>query len=407
MMGALVLGPFGCVVVSTSRTERDAGGSDGSHEIDSGNHAVGAEATRALLGSVSERVIFSTIRSFEDAAAELERRTQTSATSNSSADREAAQQAWRAAIGIWQELELMQIGPAGMTGTLGGLDLRDEIHSWPLTNACRIDQEVVSGDYEDRAMFKMEAVNVRGLDALEYLLFAEGTENACAPSATINASGAWRAIVDAGTLAQRRAAYAHTLAVLVHERATELEHAWDPTGGDWVGQLARAGMSGSMYSSAQEALNAISDAFFYLDKELKDMKIAGPAAISDVCMAASCPERLESQWAGASRDHMIANLRGAQRIFLGDRPGTDAPGFDDLLIAVGAREMAERTANAFSNAIATAEALPLIDSSSLMAELDGLRNLHTAVRAITDLLKTEFVTVLDLELPERAQGDND
>lgn len=403
---ALVVAPLGCVVVSTSRSERDAGVSDAADRVD-GDAVMGAAATRALLQSVGDRVVVPTIRSFVEATAELERRTAAYMSSGTSTDRDAAQQAWRTAIGLWQELEPMQIGPAGMSGTLGGQDLRDEIDSWPLTNACRIDQEIVSGDYEDRAAFKSEAVNVRGLDALEYLLFVDGTENACAPSASINSAGSWRAIVDAGTLAARRAAYAHTLAALVQERANELLHAWDAAGGDWVGQLSRAGMSGSMYPTAQEALNAISDALFYLDKELKDMKIAAPGAISEICMATSCPERLESQWAASSRDHMIANLRGAQRVFLGGPPDVDAPGFDDLLTAVGARDTALRVASAFSSAIAAAEAMPTIEPSSLMRALDALRALHAAVRAITDLLKTEFVSVLDLELPERAQGDND
>ena len=32
---------------------------------------------------------------------------------------------------------------------------------------------------------------------------------------------------------------------------------------------------------------------------------------------------------------------------------------------------------------------------------------YTAFKGLTDLLKTEFVTVLNLELPKTTQGDND
>jgi hypothetical protein len=32
---------------------------------------------------------------------------------------------------------------------------------------------------------------------------------------------------------------------------------------------------------------------------------------------------------------------------------------------------------------------------------------YTAFKGLTDLLKTEFVTVLNLELPKSTQGDND
>ena len=46
------------------------------------------------------------------------------------------------------------------------------------------------------------------------------------------------------------------------------------------------------------------------------------------------------------------------------------------------------------------------DDSTLEA-FDETTQLHAAVKRITDNLKTEFVTVLDLELPQVLEGDND
>jgi hypothetical protein len=36
-----------------------------------------------------------------------------------------------------------------------------------------------------------------------------------------------------------------------------------------------------------------------------------------------------------------------------------------------------------------------------------VRALYDAVKGVTDVLKTEVVTVLDLELPQKVEGDND
>ena len=49
-----------------------------------------------------------------------------------------------ATMAAWQELEGLQIGPAGSSlSTIGGQDLRDEIYSYPNVNRCRSDQETV------------------------------------------------------------------------------------------------------------------------------------------------------------------------------------------------------------------------------------------------------------------------
>src|SRR5690606_29393153 len=111
-------------------------------------------------------------------------------------------QAWREAMVLWQRAELTQLGPTGLMGSvLAGEDLRDEIYSWPLVNPCRIDQELVAKSYEDTDQLASALINLRGLDALEYLLFHDGPGNACAATVSINKDGSWDAI--APELAQR------------------------------------------------------------------------------------------------------------------------------------------------------------------------------------------------------------
>ena len=39
--------------------------------------------------------------------------------------------------------------------------------------------------------------------------------------------------------------------------------------------------------------------------------------------------------------------------------------------------------------------------------MPGVQRLYDALRAIVAILKTEFISVLDLELPKRVEGDND
>ncbi|MCA9616924.1 MAG: hypothetical protein KC586_29390, partial [Myxococcales bacterium] len=58
-------------------------------------------------------------------------------------------------------------------------------------------------------------------------------------------------------------------------------------------------------------------------------------------------------------------------------------------------------------AIAIADALEGDVPELLAADANALQPLYDAIKAITDLLKTQILGMLDLELPDRAEGDND
>jgi hypothetical protein len=83
-------------------------------------------------------------------------------------------------------------------------------------------------------------------------------------------------------------------------------------------------------------------------------------------------------------------------------------GFDDLLRGVGSTELADRMSGDLAAAIAAADALPSGDLVALLAtDKAAVDGLYAAIKKVTDALKTDFVTVLDLELPKSSEGDND
>jgi predicted lipoprotein len=362
---------------------------------------------REILAHLGETVMLATYRDFATAAAALETATAAYSADPSDANRTAAQDAWRAAIAAWQAAEMFQLGPAGASGAMGvvgGQDLRPEIYSFPVTNTCRIDQETVESAHESPDAFATELVNVRGLDAMEYLLFVESTENTCAALSPINETGSWAALGADGVRA-RRARYANTLAILVRRHADALRDAWDPTGGDFVGQLATAGESGSQFPTARRALNDLAGAMLYIDTMTKDMKIGEPAGLVR-CTATSCPEELESRWARLGKDAVLVNLRTFQRLYLGAPPGTDAPGLDDLLLEIGAEALANQLRDAIAAAITAVEAVPGNLEDAIATDRAALQAAFDALTLVSRLFKMDLVTALDIELPSNF-GDND
>ena len=280
-------------------------------------------------------MILATYRDLTTAVTALEAATATYAADRTEPNRTAAQDAWRTAMDAWQLAEVFQVGPAGVSGVVsGGQDLRDEIYSWPLSNRCRVDQETVAAEFGSPELLAAELINVRGLDAMEYLLFTDDAANGCPADSPINLDGSWAAL-DADTLALQRADHAHALSQDVQRSVAVLVAAWELSAGAFVRELADAGNGSSVYATTLEGMNALTDAMFYVETETKDRKLAVPAGISLDCAAATCPDMVESLYAHLSRENVLSNVRAFERLHLGDSPGTDAPGFDDILRAQG------------------------------------------------------------------------
>jgi uncharacterized protein len=322
------------------------------------------------------------------------------------ATRAAARDAFRVAMDRWQVMEMMQFGPTAPGTALGGQDFRDNIYSWPRVSRCLVEEEIVARTYESPQFSTVLLTNRRGLGALEYLLFYEGSDTAC--GSTSPAVAGWMALSTTERDARKRAyavAAAHDVAV----RAAGLDTAWDPAAGNFAQTMRTAGTGNSVYPSTQDALNAVSNAVFYIETEVKDMKLAKPLGLDMMaCTNEICPELRESLFAERSKANLIPNVEGLRRLIEGCGPDYSGLGFDDLLVAVGAGAQAELLRTRAAAIRPTIDAIEEADlDQALMQDKPSVRAVYDAVKGVTDILKVDFVTILDLELPEGVGGDVD
>ena len=147
-------------------------------------------------------------------------------------------------------------------------------------------------------------------------------------------------------------------------------------------------------------------AMFYVDKVLKDTKIARPAGIKD-CVSDTCLDTLESPFARTSKERAIANLEGFRRLYLGGLDPESGVGFDDLLRDRGAADLADEILADTEAAIAALEAVEGTFYDALLADGSALDGAHAAVVEITDDLKGDFPVILMLNIPTEAAGDAD
>jgi uncharacterized protein len=284
------------------------------------------------------------------------------------------------------------------------------IYAWPLRAECKVDEQTVSQNFRSPDFhaqnFAVSPLTGRTLSALEYLLFNEALTNNCTQYAAINASGSWAAL-SAGDIQSRRRAYAAEAAKDVGTQALALTRAWSTEGDDFRARLVRPGPQNATFTSEQQALNAVAAALFYLDLEVKDFKLATPLGLTPECTSTACPDAIESRHTQLSLAYIQENLEGFRRLFEGCGENYAGLGFDDWLRDAGAGDLADRMVSDLSAAHATARALSGSLAQLLVSNKDGVAGVRTAIKKVTDELKTEMVTILNLELPATSEGDND
>lgn len=381
-----------------------AGGGNGNGDV------LGDDARRMVLADIGENVILPALREFADEANALDAAVAAHAAAPADPDaREAARGAWRAAMTSWQYLEPLQVGPAGLSSGLdatpGGLDLRSYVYAYPLLNVCTIEQLAA----DDVEVTPGSAIDTTGLGAIEFLLFNEDA-NPC----------------NLGTppTAAQRAAYAASAAERILTVATDLVDRWEPSGGDFLAEWRTAGAGSTVYSMPQDALDALSVAIFYVEKDTKDDKIADPTGIGATglteCPDVSCPERLESRLSGHSGENIRANIQAFLDVFSGVDGGM---GVNDLLRGIDRGDLADELTGELQ---ATLDHLPSIvpDFDTAVANvpdetqcINASANpegggvpvcaLHGYLERAMDTFRGPIVAALSLATPDRAAGDND
>ncbi|MCP3057473.1 imelysin family protein [Myxococcus sp. K38C18041901] len=372
---------------------------------DAGPGGPGPDTSRGALLKATGVCVERTAREFHTTSTALSQAVTAWAAQPDATSLAQAKTAYHAAMDSWQVAEVMQVGPAAPRGAAGGAELRDNIYSWPLVSRCAIEEQIVSKGYEAPG-FPTSLVSRRGLYALEYLMFYAGEDTACQGTSPIVAQGTWAAL-STEERASRKRAYAAVVAREVDLKAAQLVKAWAADQDNFSNTLATAGSGNTVFPTSQAALNSISDAMFYFEREGKDLKLARPLGMRE-CSTDTCPEHLESQFAHRSKANLRANLKGFRLLAEGCDENYTGTGFDDVLKAAGAEALAQKMVDRI---VAAEAAFPAIEEEDLHQALAqdkaSVRALHDAFKGVTDVLKTELVTVLDLELPQSVEGDND
>ena len=330
---------------------------------------------------------------FSEAAFELGRQVTLYADDPTDERLENARAAWIDAVVVWSKTTPSQFGPvASVTSdAYHGRGIGAFIHAWPSVNRCEVEKRVISRAYESG--YDGIVPSGRGLSALEYLLFYDGSDTVC--SANSSTGKTWVELSSA-EIAQAKRDYAKSLVGDVYLKAEELVSVWAKDGENFSAALESA----EGYGSEQEALNVVAWSFYYAHDYLRDLKVGPLAGIGTALRNDLTP------YAQVDLESAIANLEAFRALFQGCGEDGGGIGFDDWLVAVGAGELAQGILEALDDIEARAAGLPPLHT----ATPEDMATFYADLKVLTDLLKGQFFgsgSVLNLKLPASAASDTD
>lgn len=319
---------------------------------------------------------------------------------------------WRQAMNTFQILDAFKWGPLAEQNDT----LRFEIYSWPQTNSCWIDREVIASAGDDYAI--STNFNRKGLDALEYLIYDIDLSHSC--SAAVPATQGWNELAENDKIDARCRYGALIVDDLINQNEQVLE-AWTQAGGT-LDQIVNDSVD------FDREFNRLTDTLYYLDKQTKDAKLLQPLGIIDNCQLEVCLQKVEHPVSDTSLGSILYNIVGFQSAMEGypidlnlslEEQRKIAPGINALLVASGRSDFVERLTVKTEAAKVLAKQITSKNtrlSEEIKAGVDcgtngdlsaSICELTEKIRQVSNELKTEFAEILSIKVPAAASGDND
>lgn len=330
----------------------------------------GVDLRRQTLESIGHNVIMPMLLDFEAQSAQLEASAEIFCAAPDATNLETVRTDWDAARRPWKMMEVLNFGPIVERPERFG----PKIDFWPV----RPDniEDVLAGDAPlDVETLSLSGTAVRGLPVIEYLIF----QDASAADAVTRFEG------DAGA---RRCQYLIGATADLANNASGLRAAWDPDGGDFLGELINAGDGSATFTTLEQGVGEIANRMAFTCENIRADKLGRP--IGRLTDRTPQPELLESQFSDRATQDIVDNLRGIEAFFTGTYGDQRGMGFDEYAERRGI-DLDTPFQQRLQASISAIEAIPApmrdavaTDQELIEAAFDPIRDLQSMIQA--DLL---------------------
>ncbi|WP_306640767.1 imelysin family protein [Sanyastnella coralliicola] len=308
-------------------------------------------------------------------ASALARSVETLNDSISTSNLLSAQQAWMEAHAAWSACSFTQVGDIADTF------IHNKLYTWP-ANEQFIKKNLAANETFGEDFAEGIGSNSKGLGAIEYLLFGDGTTPA---------EEHVQALMDD----PKRASMAFSLAQNVQERSAQLEARWKEEAQAFIDN-PRTGVSGS--------LNQLVNMLIRATENLKIQQLQRPLGLTKG--DGPDPTAAQAFRSGASLQSIQQTVATIKHWYFGN---DNEYSLDELLLDPASLTPAdEQTHQKVQSAIAAAEsAVKEVDGSleaALFHDQDDVLTLHDKVAELYVILSVDLASALGVQV---TMGDND
>lgn len=330
-----------------------------------------ADFRQRLLEDWGQHVALPAYRRFETGAADLDAQVGALCTAPSADTLDAAKTAWGAARGPWKEAEVFAFGPYREAP----LRIQPKVDFWPVRPGS-IDAVLTGDGAVDAVTVAGLGAATKGLPAIEYLLWS------AEPAAFVD----------------RRCDYLRGLTTDLAVRAREIRAAWDPTEGDYAGQLARSGRGGA-FDTLQKGFAEVVNRMGYTLENMRFDKLGKPVGLEGGSAQA---DKVESGPSGRSIQDMHDTLTGIAALYRGGDAGI---GLRDYL-AFRSKTYDSEFDGHLDSARAALDAIPGPLTSAITADPDSVRGAIDALGELQLLIQVDMANALAVNIAfNDADGD--
>lgn len=330
---------------------------------------------RTFLLDLADRGAVAGYRVLASEAVALEGAIQALVTTIGPATLDDAQQAWRDTRRAWKETEAFRLGPSETQRTSARID-------WPTANPGQINGEVAGAASLSSAYIDTLGAQKVGFQAIEYFLFDPDGDDAALNGLLGDANG-------------RRRAYLQALAANLRERTEELRDAWEPSGGNFVGDLVNSGIGGDTFPTLKEAFDEVVNRMIFTAEVVEENRLSDPLGLETG--GAPRPDLVESPRSGDAAAGIVANLQGIADVYLGTYAGGQGSGLSAQVAPLSA-EIDADVRRLLGEAIAAVQAIPTPLVDAVVNHRDETIAAYEAVQGLRRALTLDVASLLGVKL---------
>lgn len=294
----------------------------------------------------------------------------------------ACRNSWKTAALAWQEVAMLEFGPAE------SISLRSQTNLYPVDTSL-VQTNISTGSYDLQQAVNFDA---KGFQALDYLLYRPGFSDA-------DLVGYYSSNTNAKTY----------LVNITSEIKTNAESVYSQWSSSYSGTFKGSYDSNALGSSVSNMANAFS---LHYETYVRKGKIGVPLGVFNGVSQQIMPEHVEAYFSGYSVEFAIRSMQSIQKLFHGRNysTGAEGQGLDDYLLHVEAKNGSEDLSVSINNKIdqivTGLNGLSGSLSNNIVSNFSGVNAIYQNMQQLVPLIKVDMTAALGILISyQDADGD--